>query len=40
MSSTLLPLIKDNDEPGLAPVLGGISASIEDEEFWVRNAGL
>jgi len=29
----ILPLMKDNDELGLAPVFGEIKGSKEDEEF-------
>lgn len=35
MDKPLLPLIKENDEPGLAPVLGEIRVSMEDEEALV-----
>lgn len=38
MNKSFLPLIKDNDEPGLAPVLGEIRVSKEEE--WLRSSVL
>jgi hypothetical protein len=39
INRAFLPLIKDNDEPGFALVLGEIRPSREDDEFCSNNAG-